>query len=167
MDKPHPRLPLMSRNAHNNKIGKITTPLMSRNAHDNKIGKITKYRRQFDDFYNFGKYGDCGEFLSNQFHPCWRIWRFWQILVKSPNVCKSVPYLVARQFWQILIKSPNVCKSVPYMVASHVGEYGNFGEFLSNHQMYVNQFHTRWPAIVAKLANMAIWANCCQIAKCM
>ena len=47
---------------------------MSRNAHNNKIGKITKYRRQFDDFYNFGKYGDCGEFLSNhqmyvnQFH---------------------------------------------------------------------------------------------------
>ena len=41
------------------------TALMSRNAHNNKIGKITKYRRQFDDFYNFGKYGDCGEFLSN------------------------------------------------------------------------------------------------------
>ena len=38
---------------------------MSRYAHNNKIGKITKYRRQFDDFYNFGKYGDCGEFLSN------------------------------------------------------------------------------------------------------
>ena len=47
------------------------------------------------------------------------------------------------------------------MVASHVGEsgeygnfgeygdfdeYGDFGEFLSNHQMHVNQFHTRWPA---------------------
>lgn len=50
---------------------------MSRNAHNNKIGKITKYRRQFDDFYNFGKYGDCGEFLSNhqmyvnQFHTWW------------------------------------------------------------------------------------------------
>ena len=48
--------------------------LMSRNAHNNKIGKITKYRQQFDDFYNFGKYGYCGEFLSNhqiyvnQFH---------------------------------------------------------------------------------------------------
>ena len=34
------------------------------------------------------------------------------------------------------------------MVASHVGEYGDFGEygncgeFLSNHQIYVNQFHT-------------------------
>ena len=113
---------------------------MSRNAHDNKIGKITKYRRQFDDFYNFGKYGDCGEFLSNQFHPCWRIWRFWQILVKSPNVCKSVPYLVARQFWQILVKSPNVCKSVPYTVASHcceTGKYGDLGELLSNRQMYV------------------------------
>ena len=38
---------------------------------------ITKFRRQFDDFYNFGKYGDCGEFLSNhqmyvnQFHTWW------------------------------------------------------------------------------------------------
>ena len=62
--------------------------LMSRNAHNNKIGKITKYRRQFDDFYNFGKYGDCGEFLSN-------------------------------------------------------------------HQMYVNQFHTWWPAMLAKLANIS------------
>ena len=78
------------------------TALMSRNAHNNKIGKI-KYRQQFDDFYNLGKYGDCGEFLSN-------------------------------------------------------------------HQMYVNQFHTWWPTIMAKLANMAISANmaiCCQIAKCM
>ena len=34
------------------------------------------------------------------------------------------------------------------MVASHVGEHGDFGEyrdfgeFLSNHQMYVNQFDT-------------------------
>ena len=72
-------------------------PLMSRNAHNNKIGKITKYRRQFDDFYNFGKYGDCGEFLSN-------------------------------------------------------------------HQMYVNQFHTWCPAM---LANMAILANSCQITKFM
>ena len=68
------------------------------------------------------------------------------------------------------------------MVATHVGEsgeygdfgeYGNFGEFLSNHQIYVNQFHTWWPTIMAKLANMAIsanmaiLANCCQIAKCM
>ena len=41
------------------------------------------------------------------------------------------------------------------MVASHVGEsgesgnfgeYGDFGELLSNRQMYVNQFHTWWPA---------------------
>ena len=64
---------------------------------NNKIGKITKYRQQFDDFYNFGKYGDCGEFLSN-------------------------------------------------------------------HQMYVNQFHTWCPAM---LANMAILANSCQITKCM
>ena len=68
------------------------------------------------------------------------------------------------------------------MVASHVGEtgeygdlgeYGDFGKFLSNHQMYVNQFHTWWPAMLAKLANMAIsanmaiLANSCQIAKCM
>ena len=65
------------------------------------------------------------------------------------------------------------------MVASHVGEsgeygdFGDFGEFLSNHQIYVNQFHTWWPTIMAKLANMAIsanmaiLANCCQIAKCM
>ena len=61
-------------------------------------------------------------------------------------------------------------------MASHVGEsgeYGDFGEFLSNHQIYVNQFHTWWPTIMAKLANMAIsanmviLANCCQIAKCM
>ena len=48
------------------------------------------------------------------------------------------------------------------MVASHVGEYGNFGEFLSNHQIYVNQFHTWWPAM---LANLAILANSCQITK--
>ena len=73
------------------------TKFMSRNAHNNKIGKITKYCRQFDDFYNFGKYGDCGEFLSN-------------------------------------------------------------------HQMYVNQFHTWCPAM---LANMAILANSCQITKFM
>ena len=62
------------------------------------------------------------------------------------------------------------------MVASHVGEsgeYGDLGELLSNHQIYVNQFHTWWPAMMAKLANivisanMAILANCCQIAKCM
>jgi len=53
---------------------------------------ITKYRRQFDDFYNFGKYGDCGEFLSN-------------------------------------------------------------------HQMYVNQFHTWWPAMLANLVNTAILPN--------
>ena len=36
------------------------------------------------------------------------------------------------------------------MVASYVGEYGDFGEFgefLSNHLLYVNQFHTWWPAI--------------------
>ena len=59
------------------------------------------------------------------------------------------------------------------MVASHVGEsreygefceYGDFGELLSNHQMYVNQFQTWWPAM---WANMAILANCCQITKCM
>ena len=62
------------------------------------------------------------------------------------------------------------------MVASHVGEtgeygdfdeYGDFGEFLSNRQIYVNQFHTWWPAMLAKLANMAILANSCQIAKFM
>ena len=48
------------------------------------------------------------------------------------------------------------------MVASRVGEsgeYGDFGEFLSNPQMYVNQFHTWWPAVLANLANMAISAN--------
>ena len=56
------------------------------------------------------------------------------------------------------------------MVASRVGdfgEYGDFGELLSNHQMYVNQFHTWWPAMLANMANMAILANSCQIAKCM
>ena len=54
------------------------------------------------------------------------------------------------------------------MVASHVGEsgeygdfgeYGEFGEFLSNHQMYVNQFHTWWPDMLAILANTAILLN--------
>ena len=56
------------------------------------------------------------------------------------------------------------------MVPSHVGEYG---EFLSNHQIYVNQFHSWCPAMLAKLANMAIsanmaiLANSCQIAKYM
>ena len=50
---------------------------MARNALNNKIGKTTKYRRQFDDFYNFGIYGDCCEILSkgqmyvNQFHTWW------------------------------------------------------------------------------------------------
>ena len=65
------------------------------------------------------------------------------------------------------------------MVASHVGEhgdfgeYGDFGELLSNPQIYVNQFHTWWSAMLAKLANMAIsanmviLANCCQITKFM
>ena len=62
------------------------------------------------------------------------------------------------------------------MVASHVGEsgdfgeYGDFGEFLSNHQIYVNQFHTWWPTMLANLAilaNMAILANSCQITKFM
>ena len=54
------------------------------------------------------------------------------------------------------------------MVASHVGEsgeygdlgeYGELGEFLSNHQTYVNQFHTWWPAIVVNLANTPILPN--------
>ena len=52
------------------------------------------------------------------------------------------------------------------MVASHVGEYGDFGEFgefLSNHQMYVNQFQTWWPQFhtwwPAMLANTAILLN--------
>ena len=65
------------------------------------------------------------------------------------------------------------------MVASHVGEYGDFGEyghfgeFLSNHQIYVNQFHKWWPHMLANLANMAILANIailansCQITKFM
>ena len=62
------------------------------------------------------------------------------------------------------------------MVATHVGEYGEYGdfgeygEFLSNHQIYVNQFHTWWPAMLANMANMAILANMvnsCQITKCM
>ena len=53
------------------------------------------------------------------------------------------------------------------MVASHVGEsgeYGEIGKFLSNRHMYVNQFHTWWPAV---LVNMAVTANSCQITKCM
>ena len=59
------------------------------------------------------------------------------------------------------------------MVASHVGEtgeygdfgeHGDFGELLSNHQIYVNQFHAWWPAMLANLANMA---NSCQITKFM
>ena len=53
------------------------------------------------------------------------------------------------------------------MVASHVGESGEYGEFLLNRQMYVNQFHKWWPAMLANLANMAISANSCQIGKCM
>ena len=62
------------------------------------------------------------------------------------------------------------------MVASHVGEtgkygnfgeYGDFGELFSNHQIYVNQFCSWWPAMLMKLANMAILANCCQITKFM
>ena len=61
-------------------------------------------------------------------------------------------------------------KSFPFMVASHVGEYSDFAEFLSNHQMYVNQFHTWRPSMLANTAisaNMAILANSCQIAKSM
>ena len=62
------------------------------------------------------------------------------------------------------------------MMASHVGEsgdfgeYGDFGELLSNHQIYVNQFHTWWLAMLANMAisaNMAILANFCQITKFM
>ena len=59
------------------------------------------------------------------------------------------------------------------MVASHVGEtgeygdFGDFGEFLSNHQIYVNQFHTWWPATLANMAILAILANSCQITKFM
>ena len=54
------------------------------------------------------------------------------------------------------------------MVASYVGEsgqYADFGEFLSNWQMFVNQFNTRLPAILANLAisaNVANAANSCQ-----
>ena len=33
------------------------------------------------------------------------------------------------RFWRIVVKSPNLCKSVPYMVASHVGETGEYGDF--------------------------------------
>ena len=44
---------------------------MSRNAHNNKIGKITKYRRQFDDFYISGhiskKCLTTGDFNINTF----------------------------------------------------------------------------------------------------
>ena len=84
--------------------------------------------------------------------------------------------------WRIFVKSLTVCKLLPYMVASHVGKsgeygdfgkYGDFGELLLNRQMYRNQFHTWWPAMLANLANMAISANMpilassCQIAKCM
>ena len=59
------------------------------------------------------------------------------------------------------------------MVASHVGEYGDFGELLSNRQMYVNQFHIWFPGMLANLANLAIsvnmasLANSCQITKCI
>ena len=107
------------------------------------------------------------------------MWRLWRNFVKLPNVHDCLPCwriwkvrLFRRiwRFWRILVKSPNVCKSVPYMVASHVGgsgeygDFGDFGEFLSNRQMYVNHFHTWWPAMLANLANLA---NSCQIAKCM
>ena len=77
------------------------------------------------------------------------------------------------RFWQIVVKSPNVCKSVPFVVASHVGECGDLGEYgelLSNRQIYVNQFHTWWPALLTNLANKAIsvnMANSSQITKCM
>ena len=62
------------------------------------------------------------------------------------------------------------------MVASNVGEsgeYGDFGKFLSNRQMYVNQFYTWWPIMLVNQANMAISANMvnlrssCQITKRM
>ena len=59
------------------------------------------------------------------------------------------------------------------MVASHVGEsgeYGDFGELLSYHQMYVNQFQTWSSAMLVNLANMVISANVansCQITKSM
>ena len=44
------------------------------------------------------------------------------------------------------------------------GEYGDFGELMSNHQIDVNQFHRWWPAILAKLVNMAILAYMAKIA---
>ena len=47
---------------------------------------------------------------------------------------------------------------------------GDFGELLLNHQIYVNQFNTWWPAMLANMAisaNMAILANSCQITKFM
>ena len=51
--------------------------------------------------------------------------------------CGAVTQIMTRYLHFIvnsqIFKSPNVCKSVPYMVASHVGEYGDFGELLSNH----------------------------------
>ena len=78
---------------------------MSRNAYNNKIGKIRKYRRQFDDFDNF-----------------WQIWRLWRNFVKLPNVCKSVPYMIAS----------HVGESAKY---GYFGQFGDFGEFLSNRQM--------------------------------
>ena len=62
------------------------------------------------------------------------------------------------------------------MVPSHVGEtgeygdfgkYGDFGELLSNHQIYVNQFHTWWPHMLANMAILANMANSCQITKFM
>ena len=45
------------------------------------------------------------------------------------------------------------------MVASHVSEYGDFGKFLSNHHMYVNQFYTWWPDMLANLANTTTLPN--------
>ena len=58
------------------------------------------------------------------------------------------------------------------MVASHVGESDEYGELLSNHQMYVNQFHTWWPDMLANLANTAILPNiylmkCNTLLKCL
>ena len=94
----------------------------------------------------------------------------------ASHVGKSRDFGEYGDFWQIVVKSPNVCKSVPFVVASHVGEsgeysdFGEFGEFLSNHQMYVNQFHTWWRAMLTNLANKAIsvnMANSFQITKCM
>ena len=119
---------------------------------------------------DFGEYADFGEFLSdrqmyvNQFHTWW------------PAMLANMAISLNMANWRIFVKSLTVCKLLPYMVASHVGEsgeygdfgkYGDFGEFLLNRQMYVNQFHTWWPAMLANLANMAISANSCQIGKCM